>query len=68
MFFLPSAVRSGFSANQHCIINARFELLPQLSFEAVRVSKFGANLLWQFCFRFGFFENVSSKFVDFQSK
>ncbi|MBH9739340.1 hypothetical protein CJ419_06285 [Vibrio navarrensis] len=47
-------------------INARFELLPQLSFEAVRVSKFGANSLWQFCFRVEFFESDLSKFSGFQ--
>ncbi|MBE4583260.1 hypothetical protein BOO90_18755 [Vibrio navarrensis] len=29
-------------------------------------SKFGANSLWQFCFRVEFFENVLSKFTDFQ--
>ncbi|MBE4590578.1 hypothetical protein BOO31_18320 [Vibrio navarrensis] len=48
-------------------INARFQLLPQLSFEAVRVSKFGANSLWQFCFRVEFSEDGSSKFKRFKA-
>ncbi|WP_324293700.1 hypothetical protein, partial [Vibrio parahaemolyticus] len=61
------AIRSGFSANQHCLPMRVLSGCLNGVLGLHEVSQFGAKSLWQFCFRFEFSENGSSKFTGFKA-
>ncbi|MBG0757345.1 hypothetical protein BOO21_18615 [Vibrio cidicii] len=65
-FFLPLAIRSGFSANQHCLPAQVLSSCLNGVLGLREVSKLGAKSLWKFCFRFEFGEHVLSKIIGFQ--
>ncbi|WP_320205783.1 hypothetical protein, partial [Vibrio cholerae] len=64
-FFLPLAIRSGFSVNQHCLPTQVLSRCLNGVLGLREVSKLGAKSLWKFCFRFEFPESDLSKFSGF---
>ncbi|KYN24646.1 hypothetical protein AUQ44_01745 [Vibrio cidicii] len=62
------AVRSGFSANQHCLPARVLSSCLNGVLGLREVSHFAEKSFWKCRFRFEFCENEFSKFTDFQSK
>ncbi|WP_319026118.1 hypothetical protein, partial [Vibrio navarrensis] len=67
LFFLPLAIRSGFSANRHCLPMQVLSSCLNEVLGLLKVSQLGAKSLLKFAVRFEFSENDLSKFTGFQS-